>query len=217
VNEVILAFWTRHAEGHYRRGGGSPSGELANFRDSLRPLRQPHGRTPAAGFSPLKLKAVRQAMVDAGLARTTINQRVGRIVRVFKWAASEELVPAAVYHALRAVSGLPRGRSAAREPARVRPVTDAEVGAIRPHVTRQVWAMVELQRLTGMRPGEVVGMRTGDLDTAGGVWVYTPARHKTEHHGRERTVFLGPRASLYITSLRPALVRWGPPGRKATG
>jgi integrase len=64
--------------------------------------------------------------------------------------------------------------------------------------------MVELQRLTGMRPGEVVSMRTGDLDTAGGVWVYTPARHKTEHRGRERTVFLGPRARTGLTPwLRP--------------
>ena len=114
-------------------------------------------------------------MIDAGLARTTINQRVGRIVRLFKWAASEELVPAGVYQALKAVSGLPKGRSEARETEPVRPVPDDVVEAIRPHVARQVWAMVELQRLTGMRPGEVVIMRTCDLDTSGEVWVYTPA------------------------------------------
>jgi hypothetical protein len=41
-------------------------------------------------------------MIDAGLARGTINQRIGRIVHLFKWAASEELVPAAVHQALRA-------------------------------------------------------------------------------------------------------------------
>src|SRR5512135_941927 len=54
--------------------------------------------------------------------------------------------------------------------------------------------MVELQRLTGMRPGEVCRMRACDLDTAGRVWVYTPERHKTEHHGRERPIYLSPRA-----------------------
>jgi integrase len=54
--------------------------------------------------------------------------------------------------------------------------------------------MIELQRLTGMRPGEVVIIRTGDLDTAGRVWVYTPGSHKTEHHDKPRTVYLGPRA-----------------------
>ena len=37
--------------------------------------------------------------------------------------------------------------------------------AIRPHVARQVWAMIQVQRLTGMRPGEVTIMRTCDLDT----------------------------------------------------
>src|SRR5258708_7302207 len=35
INEIILAFWTRHAERHYRRVNGTPTGELANYRDSL--------------------------------------------------------------------------------------------------------------------------------------------------------------------------------------
>ena len=37
----------------------------------------------------------------------------------------------------------------------IRPVVDADVEAVRPFVSRQVWAMIELQRLTGMRSGEV--------------------------------------------------------------
>ena len=52
--------------------------------------------------------------------------------------------------------------------------------------------MVELQRLTGMRPGEVVIMRAGDLDRSGDVWVYAPSRHKTEHHDKAREIFIGP-------------------------
>jgi integrase len=35
-------------------------------------------------------------------------------------------------------------------------------------------------------------MRTIDLDRSGRVWTYTPETHKTEHHGRERRVYLGP-------------------------
>src|SRR5947209_19851869 len=42
VNELLLAFW-RHAETHYRTPDGSPTGELANFRDSLRPLKEAYG------------------------------------------------------------------------------------------------------------------------------------------------------------------------------
>ena len=58
--------------------------------------------------------------------------------------------------------------------------------------------MIELQRLTGMRPGEVVIMRTRDLDMGGDVWVYTPSRHKTEHHGKTREIFLGPKGQAVL-------------------
>src|SRR5262245_50241986 len=33
VNEILLAFW-RHAEQHYRRADGSPTNELAQFRQT---------------------------------------------------------------------------------------------------------------------------------------------------------------------------------------
>src|SRR4051794_17132150 len=47
VNEVILAFWSRHAEAHYRRADGTPTGELSNYRDSLRPVRLLFGHSLA--------------------------------------------------------------------------------------------------------------------------------------------------------------------------
>jgi integrase len=58
--------------------------------------------------------------------------------------------------------------------------------------------MIRLQRLTGMRPGEVVLLRGIDLDTTGIVWVYRPHRHKTLLHGHKREVFLGPRARAVL-------------------
>src|SRR5262249_6337646 len=141
-------------------------------------------------------------MVAAGLCRREVNKRVRHIVRAFKWAVGEELIPPSVHQGLKAVEGLKRGRSEARESEPVKPVPDAFVDAIQPHVSRQVWAMIELQRLTGMRPGEVVIVRTCDLDTTGRIWIYTPASHKTEHHGKERRIYLGPRA---IAVVRPWL------------
>jgi integrase len=197
INELLLAFW-RHAERHYRTPGGEPTRELDNYRDSIRPLKQLYGATLARRFSPLKLKALRATLIEAGLSRGTINQRVGRIIRIFKWGVSEELLPSEVYQSLRTVGGLQKGRTAAKESARVRPVPGAHVEAIRPHVSRQVWAMIELQRLSGMRPGEVTGLRTCDLDTSGPVWRYQPARHKAEHHGKGRSIFLGPRAQAIL-------------------
>ena len=47
-------------------------------------------------------------------------------------------------------------------------------------------------------------MRAADIDMNGtevaGVrlWVYRPAEHKTEHHDRDRVIFLGPKAQAAI-------------------
>ncbi len=148
-------------------------------------------------------------MIEAGLCRNEVNKRVRHVVRAFKWAVSEELVRPSVHHGLKAVDGLRRGRADVRESKPVKPVPDAFVDAIKPHVSRQVWAMVELQRRTGMRPGEVCSMRTADIDTSGKVWTYTPASHKTEHHGKERKIHLGPQAQEILRQwLRPELAAY---------
>jgi len=196
VNEILLAYLD-HADGYYVKNG-KPTTEPVNIRLALRPLRQLYGHTPAREFGPLRLKTVRQAMIDSGLCRSEVNKRVRHVLRAFKWAVGEEMVPPSLHHGLKAVPGLRRGRADVRESEPVKPVPDAFVDAIKPHVSRQVWAMVELQRLSGMRPGEVCMMRSCDLDTSGRVWAYTPESHKTEHHGRERRIYLGPTAQAVL-------------------
>ena len=64
--------------------------------------------------------------------------------------------------------------------------------------------MVRFQRFTGCRPAEVCLLRPCDVDTSGGVWVYRPESHKTEHHGRERIICIGPKGQAV---LRPYLLR----------
>jgi hypothetical protein len=60
----------------------------------------------------------------------------------------------------------------------MRPVPDEHVEAVLPLLTPPVRAMVQVQRLSGMRPGEAVIMRPCDIDrTAGGTCVYRPASH----------------------------------------
>ncbi len=196
INELVLAY-VQHAEGYYRKNGEA-TGEARDIKLSVRPVRELYGDTPAVEFGPLRLKAVRAKLIEGNLARGEINKRVGRIVRAFRWAVSEQLLPESVYNVLKAVEGLKRGRTEAREPERVKPVPDALVDKIRPQVSRQVWAMIELQRLTGARPGEVCIMRTIDLDTGGPVWKYVPMTHKTEHRDRERVIFIGPRAQQVL-------------------
>jgi site-specific recombinase XerD len=192
INELFLAFesW---AEGYYRKGG-VVTGEVTNIRYGIRTIRELYWDTLAREFGPLQLKAVRQAILETGICRNEINRRTRIIVRAFKWAVAEAMIPPSVHHGLQAISGLRRGRSDARETEPVKPVPDAIVDAVQPYVPRQVWAMVALERLTGMRPGEVTAMRTLDINTAGSIWEYRPDSHKTEHHGKDRVIFLGPKA-----------------------
>src|ERR1019366_1179540 len=131
VTEIMAAFW-EHAGNYYRYPDGTPTKEISSFRDALRPLRRLYGHTPAEDFGPLALKTVRQAMIDTGLCRTTINHRVGRIKRMFKWAVENELIQTSVFHGLQAVGGLKAGRSGARESEPVRPVPEAFVKAVLP-------------------------------------------------------------------------------------
>jgi integrase len=63
-----------------------------------------------------------------------------------------------------------------------------------PFLNRFVAAMVRVQWYTGARPGEVCIMRQCDLDTTGEVWLYNPSRHKTQHHGKQRPIPIGPNA-----------------------
>jgi integrase len=193
VNQVIVLF-VRWAHTHYRRADGKPVTEVDEIKRSLGPVRRLHGQIPAAEFGPKKLTTVRDVMIATGWCRTLINRRVDRIKRMFRWAAAEELVPVTVYQSLRTVPGLQKGRTAAREKEPVKPVDPAHVTAVLPHLSRHTRAMIELQTLTGMRPGEVCRLTVAEIDRTGDVWVYRPEQHKTAHRGKRRIIPFGPRA-----------------------
>lgn len=197
IAEVLVA-WLRFAQGHYRDPDGRQTSKWASCKLVARKLRELYGDTPAVAFGPLALKAVRQGWVADGLARSEVNARTGMAKRVFKWAASEELIPATVHHALQTVAGLQRGRTAARETEPVKPVADADVEATLPHLNRHVRGLVEFQRLTGCRPGEACRVRRCDIDTSGPVWVYSPTRHKTAYRGKARPIAVGPKAQAVL-------------------
>jgi len=196
IDELILRYW-RFAEQHYLRDG-RPTRELDNIRDALRPLRRLYGHARAADFRPSGLKAVVKAMVDDGLCRSTVNFRVGKIRRMFRWGVETELVEPAIFQGLAAVAGLRKGKGGVRETTPVLPVPVEDVEAVLPFLTAPVAAMVRLQLLSGCRPGEAVAMRTEDIDRASEVWVYRPSSHKTQHHGRHRAIPLGPKAREVI-------------------
>lgn len=192
------------AEQYYRKEGRC-TGVVPGIKCALRYLRHWYGREHAIDFGPIKLKAVRQRMVDDGLSRRYVNDHVDRIRRMYKWGVGEELVPVTVYEALRAVPALQVGRTEARETTPVQPVADTVVEQTLPHLPEVVARMVKFQRLTGCRPGEVCNLRRCELDMSDeAVWRYVPQSHKTQHHGKQRVIMIGGRAQEV---LQPVLAR----------
>lgn len=204
VVELANQYW-QFAKGYYVKDG-RPTGAAENIKYALRHLKQYYGHTPAAKFGPLALKALQLRMVEAGQSRPYLNGNIDRIRRCFKWGVAHELVPASVSQALAAVPGLRKGKTDAREPEPIGPVSEEVVEVTLPHLQPIVADMVRLQRFTGARPAEICILRPCDVDRNGEVWAYRPWSHKTEHHGQDRVVFIGPKAQAILS---PYLLRAG--------
>jgi hypothetical protein len=131
INEVMVAYL--HYAANYYSAGGETS-EVARIKDAMRPLKQLFGKVPSAEFGPRKLKTVREAMLAKGWCRSNVNHQVHRLKRMFKWAVSEELVPASVYQGLQAVAGIRKGMSTVRESNPVKPVPEVILQATLPHL-----------------------------------------------------------------------------------
>lgn len=196
VAELALRYW-RFAESYYIKDG-RPSGAIPGIRVALRILRQTYGDVRAADFGPLALESLQVKMVAMGQSRPYVNANVDRIRRMFRWGVAKELVPPAVDQGLRTVPGLRKGRTEAREPEPIGPVADEVVEATLCHLPVVVADMVRFQRLTGARPGEVCHLRPCDVDRSGDVWEYRPATHKTQHRGRQRVIYIGPKAQAVL-------------------
>jgi len=188
----LCILYMQHAEQYYRKNG-KPTNEVNAIRSALRSVVNLYGKSPAREFGPKRLKLVRDSMVKADYCRTNINKLVGRIKRMFRWAVENEYVHPEVHTALAAVAGLKRGRTEARESKPVKPVAEGTVSDTLAYLTPTVAAMVRVQLLSGARPGEVCNMRPCDITLGtNGVWCYRPESHKTEHHGKERRIYIGP-------------------------
>jgi integrase len=176
----VAARYMDHCEVYYRDADGKTTSTFDNAKQGIKAL-EPFEDLPAAAFGPKKLKEMRALLIQQGRPRKACNAIVKAVKRLFRWAESEELVPAGSVHALDSVEPLKKGRTTAPELPRVKPVPDAVIDATIKHLPRIVADMVRIQRRTGMRPGEVCRMRPCDIDRRGKVWEYRPFKHKTDY------------------------------------
>ena len=208
----LCAAYLLHAERYYRDERGEPTGEVYHAKIAFRLLLKLHRKATTDRVRIADLMVVRQALIDLrethkhgrkcpdGLSRRTINDRMARIKRLFRWGVEQGIVPGATWHELSAFRGLPKGRSGVRDNAPVEAVTWAQVEATLAHLVPTFVDLVRLQWWSGVRPGEALALTRRQLETSGSTWLFRLARHKGSWRGRERVVALGPKAQAVLRS-----------------
>jgi hypothetical protein len=131
----LVERYRAHCLNYYRRPGGVPTGEHANFRCALRPLLDLFSDgTLVMEFQPAHLEIVREEMIRRDWSRKYINKVIGEIKRLFKWSTSKGMVSPAVYGALATVEALEAFRSEVRETSKVEAVSDDVIEATLPEL-----------------------------------------------------------------------------------
>ena len=196
VARLTDAFLAAAASRWTPRRAGSCNSEIDNCASAFRPLLHLYHDLPAEQLNPVRLRAVQLLMVETGWCCSVVNSQMGRIKRAYRWATARMLVATSVLEGLRAVEAVRPPQAPMHPP--VQPVTVDVVEATLPWLadrqrgTNVVSAMVQVQLLTGMRPGEVVGMRGQDvrqsvsrLEMEGPLYVRVPeVRMDTNHSPR---------------------------------
>jgi integrase len=140
---------------------------------------------PVDDFKPKSLKLVREEMIKSRrFCRNTINKYTRFVATVFGWGVENELVQETTWRALKIVRSLPKGHVGTFDHDERESVPDDVVIRTLPFMPPTLRAMVQLQRILGMRPSEIIRMRVGDIDrTRGnGLWYYIPGRYKTARY-----------------------------------
>ena len=203
---------------------------VLHFKNVIGYLVEIYGELAVNEFSPKKLKAVRNQMVKTGrLCRNMVNDYTNRIIRIFAWGVEEEAVNSNIVAALREVKSLRKGEEGTYDNALRKEVPDDVIRRTLPFMSPTVRAMVQVQRLTGMRPSEIFNMRVGNIDKTrdSELWYYVPESQKTEEHIGKQPIplgkpeqelvapyLIGKKPSAAVFSPRTAMAEWHAERRK---
>lgn len=199
---------------------GRPTSELSNFTVACTAVVELYGTLPADDFRPAHLLATRQHFIDRGITRGGCNRYTSKIVRMFAWGVGADLIHPDTAARLKAVAPLAAGRTAAPDRAPVAAADPADVIKTLPHLhpdpaRRAVLdAMIRLELVTGMRPGELCAIVPEHVDRSVEPWRYEVGNaNKNRHRGKARVVWIGPRGRDILGPFLDA----APPGRLVFG
>jgi len=190
VDELAAAYLT-YAKARLRSDYSNVSTIVKDF---LLPLYG--GEYPVEKFTPKCLKSLREAMIQSQrFCRGTINRYTSRVVTIFSWGVSEELVQETTHRALKTVRHLEEGHDGTWDNAPRTDIDEDTVEKVQRVMVPTLFAMTQIQDRHGMRSGDICNMRVGEIDRTSkraqknGFWYYTPASHKTQKRTGKKTVF----------------------------
>jgi integrase len=162
---------------------GRPTTQRDLIRIALREFAEHFGSTSLRALRAAELVRHRDLLRQRERLTTQgINRKIGLIKQAIQWGVERGLVTELVGASVITMRRLKAPRRP-RRPA----VDDTHIDAALHHLSPTLTAMVSLQRLTGMRPGEVCALRWRDIDksppgAAGdrGFWVYRVAGAKAD-------------------------------------
>lgn len=188
---------------------GVTNKEVQRVARACTPMLRLYGTTAAEDFRTNRLRAVQEAMIDGSWRneddklrgklwrRKYINKSIERIIRVFKWAESRELIVMGTTEHLKTLSPLKlTDKRVKNSPPREPCDWETQVKPCLPFMSPVIRAMVQVQYWAGMRPSEICAMRRFEIDQNGpdGVWLYRPTFHKSEWRGHSLVKALGPKS-----------------------
>lgn len=185
---------------------GKRSNTFTNQRDATRELLDLYGDQPFNELQAFHLEVVRLNMInEGGLGRKTINDRMARIHRMYRWAASKGWVTAEYAESL-AVPGLRKNRppiEGAKPAKEVKKKPAARWDWITAVLRDQrmspvVKDMIRVQLRTGMRPAEICELKGSEIELSESLWLYEPEEHKMAYLEMERSVLIASRAQLIL-------------------
>jgi integrase len=176
-------------------------------RAALRYLNRGFGHYKPEQIGMAEITRLRETILTDGThVRQEVNRAMRELARFWRWCAAHELAPAEVHARFGVLEPLKAGRCNAPESKGVSVVPLEHVRAVQAIVVNTVRAMIELQLLTGARPGEIVGLKVEDLDRTVDPWKAELTEHKTAHRGKKRVLFFGEQAQAL---LKPFILQAG--------
>ena len=180
---------------HVKTKHGDDSNEWKQVQLALKDIRATYGHLTAGEFGPIRFENYRQSLIDRQLSRGVIKRKSNYVLKMFQQGVKFELIATELWQRLLAIG-----------PVEMKEVYKPKRGSVpleiikstQQELTPVLADMVEVHRLIGARPSEVCNLRPCDIDRSEAVWIYTPASHKTEHHGHSRKIAIGPQAQAVL-------------------